>query len=44
MMIHVPRQIFCTYVLNIQHINAPQRLKPPDARNEQVRIYVLEKS
>jgi len=43
MMIHVPHQIFCTFVLNIQDIYAPQRLKPPFARNDQVRIYVLEK-
>jgi hypothetical protein len=42
MMIHVPHQILCIFVLNIQHIYAPQRLKPPFARNDQVRLYVLE--
>ena len=42
MMIHLPHQIFCTFVLNIQHIYAPQRLKPPFARNDQDRLYVLE--
>jgi len=44
MMIHVPHQIVCTFVLNLQHIYAPQRLKPPFARNDQVRLYVHEKS
>jgi len=44
MMIYVPHLIVCTFVLNIQHIYAPQRLKPPFARNDHVRLYVLEKS
>ena len=41
-MIHVPHQIFCTFVLNIQHIYAPQTLKPPFAQNDKVRLYVQE--
>jgi len=40
MMIHIPHQIRCTFVLNLQHIYAPQRLNPPFARNDQVRLYV----
>jgi len=43
MMNHVPHQIVCTFVFNLQHIYAPQRLKPPFSRNDQVRLYVLEK-
>jgi len=43
-MMHVPHKIVCNFVLNLQHIYAPLRRKPPFARNEQVRLYVLEKS
>jgi len=40
----VPHQVVCTFVLNIPHIYAPQRLKQPFARNDKIRLFVLEKS
>ena len=43
-MMHVPHQIMFTFVLNLQHIYAVSRLKPPFARNDQIRLFVLEKS
>jgi len=43
-MMHVPHQIIFPLVLNLQHIYSPSRLKPPFSRNDQIRLFVLEKS
>jgi len=42
--IHVPNQIIGTFVPNLQFIHAKYRLKPPFARKDQIRIFLLEKS
>jgi len=41
-MMQVPHQIMFTFLLNLQHIYAPSSLKPPFARNDQIRLFVLE--
>jgi len=41
---HVPLKILCTFVFKHKHIYADKRLKPPDAREDLIRLFVLEKS
>jgi len=43
-MMQVPHQIVCTFVHNLQHIYAPKIMKQLFTRNDQVRLFVLEKS
>jgi len=38
----VPIQIIGTFVIKLQHFYAEKRLKTPFARNDQIRIFVLE--
>jgi len=42
--IHVPNQIIGTFVLNLQQIYAQLRLKPPFARNYEIRLFIFQKS
>jgi len=41
---NVPLQILCSFVFKHKNIYAEKRLKPPIARKDQIRLFVLEKS